>query len=120
MLTKCPECGHDVSTNAEKCPNCGTPVEAMRELHDEELETKLNNTGQEICTECGYIGRSVSITPGRFYIELCLWLLIVPGILYSFWRLSGRHKGCPMCGGKMIKLTSPMGRKLYREFEERR
>lgn len=26
MLTKCPECGHDVSTNAEKCPNCGSPI----------------------------------------------------------------------------------------------
>lgn len=23
MLTKCPECGHDVSTTADKCPNCG-------------------------------------------------------------------------------------------------
>lgn len=26
MLTKCPECGHDVSTSAEKCPNCGAPI----------------------------------------------------------------------------------------------
>jgi len=26
MLTKCPECGHDVSTTAEKCPNCGAPI----------------------------------------------------------------------------------------------
>lgn len=23
MLTKCPECGHEVSTTADKCPNCG-------------------------------------------------------------------------------------------------
>jgi len=26
MLTKCPECGHDVSTKAEICPNCGSPI----------------------------------------------------------------------------------------------
>jgi uncharacterized membrane protein YvbJ len=26
MLTECSECGHDVSTNADKCPNCGAPV----------------------------------------------------------------------------------------------
>jgi hypothetical protein len=25
-LTKCPECGHDVSTLADKCPNCGAPI----------------------------------------------------------------------------------------------
>jgi ABC-type ATPase with predicted acetyltransferase domain len=23
-MTKCPECGHSVSTNASKCPSCGT------------------------------------------------------------------------------------------------
>jgi uncharacterized membrane protein YdbT with pleckstrin-like domain/rRNA maturation protein Nop10 len=25
-LIKCPECGHDVSTLADRCPNCGAPV----------------------------------------------------------------------------------------------
>lgn len=25
-LIKCPECGHDVSSNATACPNCGNPV----------------------------------------------------------------------------------------------
>ncbi len=28
-LIKCPECGHDVSTLADRCPNCGAPVAAM-------------------------------------------------------------------------------------------
>src|SRR5881396_3698263 len=27
-LTKCPECGHEVSTAAAACPNCGAPVKA--------------------------------------------------------------------------------------------
>jgi uncharacterized membrane protein YdbT with pleckstrin-like domain len=25
-LIKCPECGHDVSTLADRCPNCGAPM----------------------------------------------------------------------------------------------
>lgn len=33
-LMKCPECGHDVSSKAEKCPNCGCPVSEM------EIESK--------------------------------------------------------------------------------
>jgi zinc ribbon protein len=30
-LTKCRECGHDVSTEAVKCPNCGAPVKKLAE-----------------------------------------------------------------------------------------
>lgn len=25
-LIKCPECGHDVSSEAKNCPNCGYPI----------------------------------------------------------------------------------------------
>jgi uncharacterized membrane protein YdbT with pleckstrin-like domain len=28
-MIKCPECGHDVSTLADRCPNCGAPVASM-------------------------------------------------------------------------------------------
>lgn len=27
-LVKCPECGKDISSNAESCPNCGNPMKA--------------------------------------------------------------------------------------------
>ena len=30
MLKPCPECGHEVSTKAEKCPNCGYPIRPIR------------------------------------------------------------------------------------------
>ncbi len=26
MVAKCPECGHEVSTNAKICPSCGCPL----------------------------------------------------------------------------------------------
>lgn len=28
-LTHCPECGHEISTNAIACPNCGRPIQSM-------------------------------------------------------------------------------------------
>lgn len=125
MLTKCPECGHDVSTNAEKCPNCGAPIGKLASEKANNLKKKFNIWDEKtwypekICTECGYIGYSVSITPGNFFTELLLWLcFLLPGLIYSIWRLSGRHNGCPKCGGKMIALNSPRGRKLYEELEE--
>ena len=29
-LTKCEDCGHEVSTEAASCPNCGGPTPAAR------------------------------------------------------------------------------------------
>jgi hypothetical protein len=28
VLVKCPECGRDISSNAEACPNCGNPMKS--------------------------------------------------------------------------------------------
>ena len=53
---------------------------------------------QYICTNCGYEGEPVSYTPGSFLIELALWIcFIVPGLIYSIWRISARKKVCPEC-----------------------
>jgi len=73
-----------------------------------------------ICADCGNIGYSKKITPGSIFIELVLWLMmIIPGILYSLWRLTNRKDGCPKCSGSsMIPLDSPRGKKLTKEFSE--
>jgi hypothetical protein len=42
-----------------------------------------------ICQDCGAQGTPKSHTRGSILIELVLWLLfIIPGLLYSLWRLS--------------------------------
>ena len=71
-----------------------------------------------ICTNCGYEGRPVSYTPGSFWLELVLWLFfLLPGLVYSIWRLSARKKVCPKCKSPyMIPIDSPLGQKLHREF----
>jgi hypothetical protein len=71
-----------------------------------------------ICTTCLHIGYPKSITKGSFLTELLLWLLgILPGVVYSVWRLTTRYKGCPKCGSTpIISVGSPMGRKLVADL----
>ena len=67
-----------------------------------------------VCTSCGYVGRPRRVTRGRLSVEILLWLcLIVPGVIYTLWRLSTRHDECPSCGHKaMIPARIPLGQKL--------
>lgn len=61
------------------------------------------------CRTCGNLGKARKRTPGSLLIELLLWiLLIVPGLIYSIWRLSARHRVCRSCGFRqIIPETSP-------------
>lgn len=69
---------------------------------------------QFICTSCGYIGYPKKITKGNILIELILWLfLLIPGLIYSIWRVSSRYNACPQCkNATMIPADSPVGQKL--------
>lgn len=69
---------------------------------------------QLVCSNCGTIGEPVTVTKGSFIVELFLWIcLIVPGILYSLWRLTTRGKACRSCGSNnLVPLNSPVGKKL--------
>jgi hypothetical protein len=71
-----------------------------------------------ICRNCGHLGPSSSVTKGSTAIELVLWLcFILPGLIYSLWRLSSRHSACPKCGNTgMIPLDSPRGKQLVAQF----
>jgi hypothetical protein len=59
------------------------------------------------------------VIKGSFLMEFVLWLFfIVPGVIYTVWRLTTVAKGCPVCGAEsMIPVHSPMGRKLQKEFD---
>jgi hypothetical protein len=69
---------------------------------------------QKLCTTCGHTGPSETITEGHFAIEVILWLMfIVPGIIYTLWRLTTRHEGCPKCHAKtIIPIDSPIAQKF--------
>lgn len=71
-----------------------------------------------ICSNCGYAGSAKKVTKGNILIELFLWLcFLLPGLIYSIWRLSSRHEACPKCGAQnLVPLESPRGKKLQQEF----
>lgn len=67
-----------------------------------------------VCTDCGTMAKPTNYTPGSIGIEVLLWLcFIVPGVIYSAWRMSAkRQDACPACGGKMVSLETPVGARL--------
>jgi len=73
---------------------------------------------QMICTNCGWAGKPVTQIKGSFFVELFLWLcFLLPGIIYSVWRLCSVSKVCVKCRmPTMIPLSSPMGQRLAKEF----
>ena len=62
------------------------------------------------CPNCGTVGAPKTITKGSFLIEFILWLaFLIPGLIYSIWRLSSRYQACPACKApNMIPTNSPL------------
>jgi hypothetical protein len=73
-----------------------------------------------VCTNCGTKAAPQSHTKGSILIEIILWLaFIVPGLIYSIWRLTSRQQVCPACKKPtLIPLNTPAGQKYAREFAE--
>lgn len=73
---------------------------------------------QYIYSYCGTIGQPVKYTPGSIWIEILLWcMFIIPGVIYSVWRLASKTKVCAVCKkDTMIPLETPLGQKIYREM----
>lgn len=71
-----------------------------------------------ICGNCGSTTNGTKITRGSFWIELVLWMaFILPGLIYSIWRLTTRKFVCPVCREPgIVPVDSPRGRNLTVEF----
>lgn len=74
----------------------------------------------KICEDCGSRTHGKTVTPGSIFIEILLWLfMIVPGLIYSIWRLTKRHRACHRCGSpRLVPLDTPVGRELASRFPE--
>ena len=70
------------------------------------------------CTTCGHEGPDRMQTRGSMGIEILLWLLfIVPGLIYSLWRLTTRRPVCQSCGGaSLVPPGSPVAVKMRAEL----
>lgn len=72
----------------------------------------------KICTVCGRIDQPERRKRGSFALEIILWLCyIVPGLIYTVWRLSTKYDACSSCGAtSLVELNSPVGQKLKRDL----
>lgn len=72
---------------------------------------------EHVCTSCGYAGPTVTKTKGHFALEVVLWLaFLIPGLIYSVWRLTTRHEACPGCGNaNTLPIEAPMAQKFLKE-----
>jgi hypothetical protein len=69
------------------------------------------------CKHCGTTAPAKVGTRGSMGIELILWLcFLVPGLVYSLWRMSSRYWQCPACGGdQLVPPDSPEGKRIRSE-----
>lgn len=108
MPTKqgCPHCGKTIDIGQTPCPHCGAPLQAQ--THGAPVIASPV-WGAKYCSHCGTVARPVTMTKGTFVLEVLLWLLfLLPGMLYTLWRLTTRQKVCPGCGTpNMLPLDSP-------------
>jgi hypothetical protein len=61
------------------------------------------------CQDCGNFGGFRTHVKGSLSIEIVLWVcFVIPGIIYSLWRLITTERVCPICGSSnMIQVDSP-------------
>lgn len=67
-----------------------------------------------VCRNCGTQGEPKTRTKGSLIMEIMLWVcFLLPGMLYSVWRLSTRAKVCGGCDStELVPSDSPVGKKL--------
>lgn len=72
---------------------------------------------QDFCTNCHSIIYAKKETKGSFLIEVALWIFfIVPGVIYSIWRMTTKEWCCPECGSSnLAPLHSPVAQKYISE-----
>lgn len=69
------------------------------------------------CKDCGCVGNALKKKPGSLLIEVILWLwMIVPGLIYTVWRINAGKPACSSCGSRnIIPANSPIARRLQNE-----
>jgi hypothetical protein len=127
----CPHCGRENPANesgyyqCEVCTqefNVQAPVASVPAAvlnPPKPKPQRIFSKKDQICETCGSVGTPKTHTPGSIYLELFLYfVMILPGLLYSAWRLSARKKVCRQCGGKTLKLLTPRGKELLRQYHK--
>jgi hypothetical protein len=72
-----------------------------------------------LCTRCLEQAIPKTVTPGSIGVEILAWIFfLIPGLMYSLWRLSARELACPSCGAtELVPLQSPAAKRLLKRAE---
>jgi DNA-directed RNA polymerase subunit RPC12/RpoP len=75
---------------------------------------------QYICKNCGNLTSPIKVTRGSFLMEVILWFFfIIPGIIYSLWRITGKSYVCQYCSSTLIVPTDTViGQQLLKQVKE--
>ena len=70
--------------------------------------------GDYVCKSCGSRTYGRKKTQGSIGIEIILWcLMIVPGLIYSMWRVCSRKFVCHVCNhSDLIPSNTPLAQKI--------
>ncbi len=71
-----------------------------------------------VCATCGHVGKVRIKNRGSVIVLLAFFiLLIIPGLFYLLYMLTGTYKECRKCGAKdVIGLDTPRGRELATRY----
>lgn len=123
---QCPKCNKIYHHKAgDACPNCKTNIPAYQRKQQERQEikaklAKVHEAGKlavaagidaaktNYCLQCGSkFAKPKTKTRGSLIMEVFLWLLLlIPGLIYSIWRMTTRYKVCPVCKATQIIPTN--------------
>lgn len=83
-------------------------------VQDAPINTEALMTTERLCLTCHAIGTPKTQTRGSIWIEIVLWLcFLVPGLVYSIWRLTTRQKVCRTCGSPtLVPVDSPAAKAI--------
>lgn len=78
------------------------------------------DNGKLHCITCGTDAEPITETRGSIWIELVLWLcFIVPGVIYSIWRLTSKRETCSACkASNLVPYASPAAVKHRKTLSE--
>lgn len=55
------------------------------------------------CLTCGTEDTVALVKRGNVAIEIILWIFfIIPGLIYSLWRMDSRHNACRTCASTVL------------------
>lgn len=74
-----------------------------------------------VCTVCETVDYPRRHTRGSFALEVALWCtFIVPGVIYSLWRVSTREHVCRACGRPAtVPFDTPVARRIVEAADRR-